>query len=79
MSISSANLQILSLEYPKIDPNSTKIYGWSKKFSLNFFLAQMLPNGLNKFDKLNKIDKDDMFEKFDKDDMFDKFEKFIKN
>ena len=37
----------------------------------------MLPNGLNKFDKLNKIDKDDMFEKFDKDDMFDKFEKFI--
>ena len=38
MSKSWANLEILSLEKPKIDPKSTKIYGWSKKLSKNFFL-----------------------------------------
>ena len=68
----------LQKNFPLLGHQSWRLRKFSKFFEKNF-LAQMLPNGLNKFDKLNKIDKDDMFEKFDKDDMFDKFEKFIKN
>ena len=58
-----------SKNFPLLGHQSWRLRKFSKFFE-KFFLAQMLPNGLNKFDKLNKIDKDDMF---------DKFEKFIKN